>query len=184
MLTYTGYKVSRLTGKKNIDIVQAVKENHFDQSHVFGAKQGLNIAVAVYNILEPEPGTEDLIDPSYGKIKFSLLKYGKDENGLRGREYTELETHICTPEELGLSGHDHKFSPISTSYENVMRDNKDSFVCVDSFDLAVRGGKSSEQGQQILVDVVKCTDADDVKCRSDDEIFEYFINRQMYVLTN
>ena len=47
MLIYTGYKISILQGKKDIDIVQAVKENHFDSSHVFGAEQGLNLAVAV-----------------------------------------------------------------------------------------------------------------------------------------
>ena len=47
MLVYTGYKISILEGKKDIDIVQAVKENHFDNSHVFGAEQGLNLAVAV-----------------------------------------------------------------------------------------------------------------------------------------
>ena len=41
MLAYTGYKISILTGKKDIDIVQAVKENHFDYSHIFGAAQGL-----------------------------------------------------------------------------------------------------------------------------------------------
>ena len=37
MLIYTGYKISILEGKKDIDIVQAIKENHFDQSHVFGS---------------------------------------------------------------------------------------------------------------------------------------------------
>ena len=30
LLFYTGYKISILEGKKDIDIVQAVKENHFD----------------------------------------------------------------------------------------------------------------------------------------------------------
>ena len=49
MLIYTGYKLSILEGKKDIDIVQAVKEDHFDESHMFGAAQGLNVAVAVLN---------------------------------------------------------------------------------------------------------------------------------------
>ena len=49
MLIYTGYKISILEGKKDIDIVQAIKENHFDYSHVFGAAQGLNVATAVIN---------------------------------------------------------------------------------------------------------------------------------------
>ena len=52
MLTYTGYKVYILESKKSIDIVQAVKEDHFDDSHVFGFEQGLNLAVAVYDIYD------------------------------------------------------------------------------------------------------------------------------------
>ena len=38
LIMYTGYKVSILEGRKSIDIVQAVKENHFDANTVFGAK--------------------------------------------------------------------------------------------------------------------------------------------------
>ena len=35
---YTGYKISVLVGKKSIDIVQAVKENRFDENYEFGGK--------------------------------------------------------------------------------------------------------------------------------------------------
>ena len=37
MIVYAGYKISILKGKKSIDIIQAVKENHYDESHVFTA---------------------------------------------------------------------------------------------------------------------------------------------------
>ena len=49
MVTYTGYKISILEGKKSIDIVSAVRENYFRSDHKFGAQQGLNVAVAVFN---------------------------------------------------------------------------------------------------------------------------------------
>ena len=49
LLAYAGYKISILEGKKSIDIIQAVIENHFDEKHSFGGEQGLNIAVAVYD---------------------------------------------------------------------------------------------------------------------------------------
>ena len=49
MTVYAGYKISILEGKKSIDIVQAVQENFFDDTHVFSNKQGLNIAVAVFD---------------------------------------------------------------------------------------------------------------------------------------
>ena len=68
MMAYTSYKIYIANSKRNIDIIQAVKENHFDDSHVFSAKQGLNIAAAVYNAFDPS--TYELIDPSYGSIRF------------------------------------------------------------------------------------------------------------------
>ena len=49
LITYAGYKISVLEGKRSIDIVQAVIENHFDDTHVFSNQQGLNIAVAVFS---------------------------------------------------------------------------------------------------------------------------------------
>ena len=72
MIVYTGYKISIMNGKKNIDIIQAVKENHFDESHVFGVKQGLNLAVGIYS--SHDPSTYQHLDPSYGRVKFSLIK--------------------------------------------------------------------------------------------------------------
>ena len=35
LVVYAGYKISVLEGKRSIDIVQAVIENHFDDTHVF-----------------------------------------------------------------------------------------------------------------------------------------------------
>ena len=69
MIAYTGYKTSILSGKKSIDIMQAVKENHFDDTHVFSAKQGLNTAVGVYQT--NDPSTHWPLDPSYGRIRFT-----------------------------------------------------------------------------------------------------------------
>ena len=54
IIVYAGYKISILEGKKSIDIVQAVQEHYFDDTHVFSNKQGLNIAVAVFNPFEPD----------------------------------------------------------------------------------------------------------------------------------
>ena len=53
LIMYAGYKISVLEGKMSIDIVQAVKENHFDDSHIFSAEQGLNIAFAVFSPFDP-----------------------------------------------------------------------------------------------------------------------------------
>ena len=50
LLMYTGYKISVLEGRKSIDIIQAVKKDHFDDKHIFGAKQGFNIAFAATDV--------------------------------------------------------------------------------------------------------------------------------------
>ena len=68
MLAYTGYKIYILEGKKSIDIIQAVQENYFDDSHEFDSKQGLNVAVGVFDALRPK--TLKPVDPSYGRIRF------------------------------------------------------------------------------------------------------------------
>ena len=79
MLIYTGYKTSILEGKKDIDIVQAIKENHFDDSHLFGAAQGLNIAVALIDGVDSD--SLKLIDPAYGRLRFRRFEYGPNEDG-------------------------------------------------------------------------------------------------------
>ena len=87
VLAYTVYKISVLEGKTSIDILQAVKENHFDDSYVFGSKQGLNVAIAVTSLADPSP---KLVDPTYGRIKFTKLQYEIAENGDFNYSLTEL----------------------------------------------------------------------------------------------
>lgn len=62
LIAYTGYKVSILDAKKDVDILQAVKEDYFDNQYKFGAEQGLQVAIAVGN--ESNPG--QVLDPAYG----------------------------------------------------------------------------------------------------------------------
>ena len=148
MLTYTGYKVYILESKKSIDIVQAVKEDHFDDSHVFGFEQGLNLAVAVYSIYDST--THQLLDPSYGKIRFSKIQWENGEKEGFKYFFKTLESHICSEEELGLSGHNHKFWPIKKSQKNMISPNTDFFLCFDPYDLEIYGSSfGSGKGQNI-----------------------------------
>ena len=109
MIGYTGYKVSILEGRKSIDIIQAVKENHYDDSYVFSSEMGLNIAIAVFGGFYND--THTLIDPSYGKIRFTKLKWSGDDKNEYFLEKTELKSHKCSAEELGLTGGNPKFWP-------------------------------------------------------------------------
>ena len=73
------YKVTILEGKKAIDILSVVEENHFDEDFIFGREQGLYIAAGVFNLFDPN--TFYPIDPSYGRIKFSKREWGADPQG-------------------------------------------------------------------------------------------------------
>ena len=61
--------MSILIEKKSVDIFQAVIENKFDDSYVFGANDGFNFAVSVLNPLDPDALKP--IDPSYGRVRIS-----------------------------------------------------------------------------------------------------------------
>ena len=79
MIVYTGYKISILDGKKSIDIIQAVKENHFDDNHIFTSNQGLNIAIGIYSASDPR--THELLDQTYGRVRFNRVEVKTSEDG-------------------------------------------------------------------------------------------------------
>ena len=56
------------------------------------------------------------------------------------------------------------------------------FVCVDPSELEVQGDFASQKGQNIAIDIIQCTGSEE--CRSDEEIKNYFAQRQMYFVTN
>ena len=68
LIAYAGYKASVLERKKSVDILTAVIEDYYDDSYVFGAAQGLNIAVFVVNPFDLT--TFQALDPTYGRVRF------------------------------------------------------------------------------------------------------------------
>lgn len=106
LLAYTGYKVDVQLARKSTNIVQAVEEDKFDENSVFGADQGLNIAVGVFSLKNPLD-FDGHLDPRYGHIEFKVFSWGQTPDEILGVTYDRVESHSCTPEELGLSGTDH-----------------------------------------------------------------------------
>ena len=79
-----------------MDVLTSVSESHFDDSHVFRKENGFNIAIAVvdsYSLL----GNPLFIDPTYGSVKF---KFAYDENQDFVWSSEEVESHVCSTEEL------------------------------------------------------------------------------------
>ena len=103
--------------KKGVDIVQVTEENHFDADYEFTAKQGFQVAFAFTHFFAPFLSG---LDPSIGEIKFSRVSLGQGDNGLPFVTQTELESHPCTREELGLEeSQNKKFMPIRESYREI-----------------------------------------------------------------
>ena len=76
------------------------------------------MAIALYEAFNPNFQTQ--IDPSYGRVAFRRWKWGVNEKGMTYFEVTDLKSHLCSPEELGLKGDDPKFWPINESSANML----------------------------------------------------------------
>ena len=80
-----------------------------------GAEQDLKVAVALYSAFE-SPAEVQLLDPTYGRIRFSETKWSARTDGSIELKTGELKSHQCSAEELGLSGNSaSKFYPINSS---------------------------------------------------------------------
>ena len=111
LIAFTGYKVSVLEGKKAVDIQTSVYEDFYDNSHVFGIKQGLNFAVGIYN--KKVKSTAQTLDPSIGRFQIEKRTYSLDESGKGKLVKEKLGYHVCSERELGLSEEkDSKFWPV------------------------------------------------------------------------
>ena len=101
---------------------------------MFGAEQGFNLAVVLTS------NKPSQLDPSYGRFEVKKVRFSVDDNFAYQFNNVELETHECSPEELGLSGgsEQHKFWPINKQQERFLNlESAKNFLCVDQSELAV-----------------------------------------------
>lgn len=61
--------------------------------------------------------TEDILDPTYGELVFMHYYWGIQEDGNYASGRKRIESHKCTPEEIGVgkddAGKASKFMPIN-----------------------------------------------------------------------
>ena len=106
---YAYQKVDVWMNKKDVDIMSSLQKNYFSADYVFDYSQGLNFAFA-FTAFDSE--TEDILDPSYGRITFSRYKWGEQQNGDYYSGFEEIPSHTCTKEELGIEGDKSSFMPL------------------------------------------------------------------------
>ena len=78
MIMYALYKVSILESRRQVDILQTVDKEYFDENYTFGARQGLSIGANVVDVYDQRTFYEP-IDWRYGTLSFSIENYAVDE---------------------------------------------------------------------------------------------------------
>ena len=68
LLGFTYYKYDIMQTRKDVDILSAIKTDHFGPDYKFGFEQGLNVAVAVFNPFDPSSFQH--LDHTYGRVRF------------------------------------------------------------------------------------------------------------------
>lgn len=102
IVAYTYYKCDIMLAKKDVDIISAVKQNYFNTDYKFSSKQGLNIAIAAFNPFDPSDYRH--LDRSYGYIRFKKYNWGLNAAGEFFDKTSDIATHECTEEEMGVLG--------------------------------------------------------------------------------
>ena len=75
--------------------------------------------------------TESLIDESIGKLIYKRFEQGEKEDGSTFLISEEIPSHVCTPEELGLTGNESKFMPLAKNIVNTVKTYQKRFLCID-----------------------------------------------------
>ena len=182
LLTYAAYRMSYLWSMQGIQMLQTVKNNYFKQDDVFGVDQGLAVAVAIMD-------EDDLtlpLDPGYGSIKAFVSEWGFRPNEEGQQEYyaehNELESHTCTPEELGLTESHSTFLPVEPQSLSSFQEMTEKFLCLDKKDAYIFGSYDNDIGRMIEFQLQRCMGED--YCYEQEQITDYFKGKFIGLLTN
>ena len=115
-----------------------------------------------------------MLPPEIGRLQFIRNQWSSTDFS-----YVEIESHTCTPKELGLEeSNDGKYmKPTKASY-NFVKLYQKKFLCINEEDRFVRGNFQSEAASLIQVRLNRCSGED--YCKSKEEIDEFV--RGKYIL--
>ena len=159
VIAYAYQKTDVWLKKKDISIQYSTQDAYFTYEDVFDFSQGLNIGLA-FTAYDTE--TEPILDPSYGRIVFNAFTWGGlDENGdFIPSTMNEIETHTCSPEELGLlensNSENSAFMPINEKNKPTVQMYQKKFLCVDKEEMKLYGDYNSDKARILNMQLVKC----------------------------
>ena len=187
-IAYAYQKTDVWLKKKDISIQYSTQDAYFTHEDVFDFSRGLNIGLA-FTAYDSE--TEPILDPSYGRIVFNAYTWGGlDENGVFiPATMKEIETHTCTPEELGLKGDNSAFMPINAQNRPTVEMYQKKFLCIDKKDMRLFGDYNSDKARILNMQLVKCYNGgyfaeNGIKCQEEDKITEFLRNKFFLMIYN
>lgn len=125
-------------------------------------------------------GLEYALDPTIASINFYRATWD-----FAGVEILPIISHECTQEELGMEGSNSRFFPVTPDPEQFKQYFAPGvFKCIDDEDLSIRGSYSSFSASIIYVKLEKCNGQEEGYCKSDEEIKNFLLGKNLAILSN
>ena len=161
--------------------MSTVRDQAFTSEDVFSFENGFNFAIG-FTAFDNEE--EEILDPSYGELIVQTREWGVKPDGSFIREFNQLDTHLCSEEELGLSEDKSQatFMPIDENSETYIRTYRKKMLCLNKEDLGFYGSWDSKNTRMMNIQLRKCTNRLD--CKSDRQIKEFFRDKFILLLHN
>lgn len=141
----------------------------------------------------------DELTPDIGKLELRAIEWGTHEDG--EYYYTEdlVETHMCTEEELGLTGESSDFYPVIDGAGEELEYMVGRFRCLDREDMHINGHYNADNARMLYIFLKRCINEDDddhhrrvlkgdkeekIVCADDETIKNYFAGSYIDLMSN
>ena len=181
LIGYTVFKMSIMVNRRDNVMMSTTNDFYYDSDYVMDRSKYFNFAVALTAF---DNVRENILDPSLAQVKFYAEEWEIDaEQNLINNMNIPIEPHICSREELGLTGANSQFLPSTRSavIAEVER-YQQKFMCLEEKDMKIYGDYNSNRARQIQVRLEKCHDQ--AYCKSDEVIDRFLEDKYILLLTN
>jgi hypothetical protein len=124
-------------------------------------------------------------DPRYGTLHLAQYQWGHGDE--KDKKYTNIESHVCTEQELaGLyaKDEDSPFFPLADNHMYDLERERKKFMCPDEDQISIYGQYDMEKGQHFSAVLRTCQDGGDVECASESEIKDWLRGKFIVLIFN
>ena len=162
-----------------MDIISSKQVQYFDDSEVFGSKDGFFMAAALTHY---DSNPEIVESPEYGELLIEHYGWG---NSHLGYEYgsVPLANRYCTDEDLGYVRTDKTtIYPVFADSQGEVNTYRKKFKCIDAEHQRIWGEYDSAMAMQLAVKFHMCKGHS--YCKSEREIRDYLSGKYIVLLYN